>query len=81
VDPDRGERLAHLVELEGFDDGDDEFHGSGLRFRGFSQMDRSLICVRANLASFCANGTEKLQPGWENVWGLAQSGGGVAVQP
>src|SRR5436309_3246642 len=30
VHPDRGQRLAHLVELEGFYHGDDEFHGGGL---------------------------------------------------
>src|SRR6201991_3029697 len=76
VDPDRGERLAHLVELERFDDGDDEFHEGGLRFRGFRKMGRSLICIRANLASFCANGTEKLQPGGENVWESPSRGAG-----
>jgi hypothetical protein len=27
VDPDRGQRLTDLIELEGFDDRDDEFHG------------------------------------------------------
>ena len=30
VDADGGERLAHLVQLEGFDDRDDEFHGLAL---------------------------------------------------
>jgi hypothetical protein len=33
VDPDRGQRLAHLVELEGFYDRDDEFHGPALLSR------------------------------------------------
>jgi hypothetical protein len=28
VHADRGQRLSDFVELEGFDDGDDEFHGS-----------------------------------------------------
>jgi hypothetical protein len=27
VDAERGECVAHLIELEGFDDRDDEFHG------------------------------------------------------
>jgi hypothetical protein len=26
--------MAHFVKLEGFDDGDDEFHGSALPFPG-----------------------------------------------
>jgi hypothetical protein len=34
MDADCCEALAHLVELERFDDRDDEFHGSTLGFRG-----------------------------------------------
>src|SRR5580704_10891947 len=34
VDADRGQRLAHLVELEGFYDGNNEFHGQAFIFRG-----------------------------------------------
>src|SRR3984893_19416606 len=32
MDADGGERLAHLVELEGFDDGNNEFHGQAFTF-------------------------------------------------
>jgi hypothetical protein len=51
VDADRRQGLADLIELEGFDNRDDEFHG-----QAYSPGWRSI-----NLASFRANGIKKLQ--------------------
>src|SRR5262249_42755336 len=56
---DGGQRLADLVEFEGFDDRDDEFHWSALRFPKLSGG--RFARPWANLASFRANGIKKLQ--------------------
>ncbi|MHC2497738.1 hypothetical protein ACVI8K_004654 [Bradyrhizobium barranii subsp. barranii] len=55
---DRGQRLADFIELEGFDDRDDEFHG-----QAYSPGMRHAVCPRrsVNLASFRANGIKNLQ--------------------
>jgi hypothetical protein len=63
VDADGGQRLAHLVKLERFDDRDDELHGQAfifLRFRRIPDV-RVAFCAHPNLASFRANGTKNLQ--------------------
>src|ERR1700730_10696661 len=59
VDADGGQRLAHLVKLEGFDNGNDELHGQAFIFSG--PFGRDMICDLASLASFHANGTKRLQ--------------------
>jgi hypothetical protein len=58
VNADRRERLTDLIELEGFDDRDDEFHG-----QAYSPGMRRAVCPRrrVNLASFGANGIKNLQ--------------------
>jgi hypothetical protein len=61
VDADSSQRLADFVKLEGFDNGDNELHVQAfisqiLKFR--SRLD---FASRTSLASFCANGTKRLQ--------------------
>jgi hypothetical protein len=56
VHADGGEPLTHLVQFEGFDDRDDEFHGQAFGFLRWLLIDGC-----ANLASFQANGIKKLQ--------------------
>jgi hypothetical protein len=63
VDPDRGQRLAHLVKLEGFYDRDDEFHGpafssgtragSGGRQRAIQSMPNLSAARAKNKRIFC----------------------------
>src|SRR6266852_3884487 len=62
ADPDRGKRLAHLVELEWFDNGNNELHGQAFISRilkeipkGRSRLD---LRPRASLAFFRAIGTK-----------------------
>jgi len=73
VDADGRQRLAHLVKLEGFDDRDDEFHGQAFISLDISWARGSMTAwsnaADANLASFCANGTKKLQEEEENITG------------
>src|SRR5262249_31526174 len=59
VDANGRQPLAHLVQFEGFDDRNDEFHGGPWGSSSFSIMRWWAVC--ANLASFRANGTKKLQ--------------------
>jgi hypothetical protein len=67
VDADRRQRLADFIELEGFDDRDDEFHG-----QAYSPGMRCAVCPRrsVNLASFRANGIKMLQIEAENRWAM-----------
>jgi hypothetical protein len=58
VDADRRQCLADLIELEGFDDRDDEFHGQACS-PGYAAPYVPGACV--NLASFRANGIKNLQ--------------------
>jgi hypothetical protein len=75
MDADRGQRLAHLIQLEWFDDRDDEFHGQAFIVSRFPHRPprsgdlpfpgRFLRLL--TLASFWAIGTKKLQVEGENV--------------
>src|SRR6185437_6999386 len=46
ADPDLGQRLAHLVKLEGFDNGDDELHGQAFVSRVPKGQSRPLLRFR-----------------------------------
>jgi hypothetical protein len=67
VDADCRQRLADFIELEGFDDRDDEFHGQAC-----SPGMRNAVCPRrsVNLASFGANGIKMLQVEAEKRWAM-----------
>src|ERR1700738_4130066 len=61
VHTDGRQRLADLVQLEGFDDRDDEFHGRAFVLRRFADWQAQPASPKPNLASFRANGTKNLQ--------------------
>src|SRR5258708_8074589 len=71
VDADGGQRLAHFVQLEGLDDGDDELHG--LAFISVELRWGAKICTTPTLASFYANGTKSLQSQPKNDCGKLPS--------
>ena len=48
VDADGGQRLAHLVKLEGFDDRDDEFHGQAFISQIFEQSAVARLMLRSS---------------------------------
>src|SRR3984957_14812206 len=62
ADADGGERLAHLVELEGFDNGDNELHDrafiSKIQKRSRLEFAPRAIPASSSLASFRADGTK-----------------------
>src|ERR1700682_2962061 len=60
-DSDRGERLAHLVKFEWFDNGNNELHGQAFIPRIPVAPVALGFALHASLASFGANGTKSLQ--------------------
>jgi hypothetical protein len=74
VDPDGRQRLAHLVQLEGFDDCDDEFHGQAFISLGYSLWrvrlgDRPAVRCLSKSGIFLCKWHKKLAGLRENILG------------